>query len=75
MKLVDDLQQHVYPMPLLGAGNDLTLVGRIRTDLSGPNGLALFVVSDNLRKGAASNAVQIAELLIREHADKLSSRA
>jgi aspartate-semialdehyde dehydrogenase len=75
VKVVDDLQEHVYPMPLLGAGNDLTLVGRIRTDLSGPNGLALFVVSDNLRKGAATNAVQIAELLIREHADKLSARA
>jgi aspartate-semialdehyde dehydrogenase len=75
VKVLDDLQQHVYPMPLLGAGNDLTLVGRIRTDLSGPNGLALFVVSDNLRKGAATNAVQIAELLVRDHADKLSARA
>jgi len=75
VKVVDDLKDHVYPMPLLGAGNDDTLVGRIRTDLSAPNGLALFVVSDNLRKGAATNAVQIAELLIRDHADKLSSRA
>ena len=75
VKVVDDLREHVYPMPMLGAGNDDTLVGRIRTDLSAPNGLALFVVSDNLRKGAASNAVQIAELLIREHADKLSSHA
>jgi aspartate-semialdehyde dehydrogenase len=62
-KVIDDLKEHVYPMPLLGAGNDDTLVGRIRTDLSGPNGLALFVVSDNLRKGAATNAVQVAELL------------
>jgi len=60
VKVIDDLKQHVYPMPLLGAGNDDTLVGRIRADLSGPNGLALFVVSDNLRKGAATNAVQIA---------------
>ena len=75
VKLVDELKEHVYPMPLLGAGNDDTLVGRIRTDLSGPNGLALFVVSDNLRKGAATNAVQIAELLARDHADKLSARA
>src|SRR5437660_2636680 len=74
VKVIDDLKQHVYPMPLLGAGNDDTLVGRIRTDLSGPNGLALFVVSDNLRKGAATNAVQIAELLARDHADKLSAR-
>src|SRR3989454_10266824 len=74
VKVIDDLKQHVYPMPLLGAGNDDTLVGRIRADLSGPNGLALFVVSDNLRKGAATNAVQIAELLASEHADKLSAR-
>jgi aspartate-semialdehyde dehydrogenase len=75
LKVVDELSDHVYPMPLLGAGNDDTLVGRIRTDLSAPNGLALFVVSDNLRKGAATNAVQIAELLVRDHADKLSARA
>jgi aspartate-semialdehyde dehydrogenase len=75
VKVVDELSDHVYPMPLLGAGDDDTLVGRIRTDLSAPNGLALFVVSDNLRKGAATNAVQIAELLVREHADKLSARA
>jgi aspartate-semialdehyde dehydrogenase len=75
VKVVDDLQDHVYPMPMLGVGNDLTLVGRIRADLTAPNGLALFVVSDNLRKGAATNAVQIAELLVRDHADKLSARA
>ena len=75
VKVVDDLREHIYPMPLLGAGDDDTLVGRIRADLSGPNGLALFVVSDNLRKGAATNAVQIAELLTREHADKLSASA
>src|SRR5712671_4852881 len=74
VKVVDDLREHIYPMPILGAGDDDTLVGRIRTDLSGPNGLALFVVSDNLRKGAATNAVQIAELLARDHADKLSAR-
>ncbi|HZR09062.1 MAG TPA: aspartate-semialdehyde dehydrogenase [Myxococcales bacterium] len=75
VKVVDDLHEHIYPMPLLGVGDDDTLVGRIRTDLSAPNGLAMFVVSDNLRKGAATNAVQIAELLIRDHADKLSARA
>ncbi|HYS09076.1 MAG TPA: aspartate-semialdehyde dehydrogenase [Myxococcales bacterium] len=75
VKVVDDLREHIYPMPILGAGDDNTLVGRIRTDLSGPNGLALFVVSDNLRKGAATNAVQIAQLLTREHPDKLSARA
>jgi aspartate-semialdehyde dehydrogenase len=75
VKVVDDLQDHVYPMPMLGVGNDLTLVGRIRPDLTAPNGLALFVVSDNLRKGAATNAVQIAELLVRDYADKLSAGA
>ena len=75
VKVVDDLKEHIYPMPLLGVGEDETLVGRIRVDLTAPNGLALFVVSDNLRKGAATNAVQIAELLIREHADNLSGRA
>ena len=75
VKVVDDLRDHIYPMPVLGAGNDDTLVGRIRTDLTAPNGLALFVVSDNLRKGAATNAVQIAQVLVHEHADKLSARA
>jgi aspartate-semialdehyde dehydrogenase len=75
VKVIDDLKEHVYPMPLLGAGDDDTLVGRIRTDLSGPNGLALFVVSDNLRKGAATNAVQIAELLSRDYAASLSKPA
>src|SRR5207237_1534424 len=58
VKVVDDIAQHIYPMPLLGAGDDDTLVGRIRKDLSQERGLALFVVSDNLRKGAATNAVQ-----------------
>ena len=67
VKVIDDLKEHIYPMPILGAGDDDTLVGRIRTDLSGPNTLALFVVSDNLRKGAATNAVQIAELLAKTY--------
>jgi aspartate-semialdehyde dehydrogenase len=75
VKVVDDLKEHIYPMPLLGVGDDTTLVGRIRPDLTAPNGLAIFVVSDNLRKGAATNAVQIAELLIRDYADKLSATA
>ena len=75
VKVVDDLAAHVYPMPLLGAGDDDTLVGRIRKDLSAPNALALFVVSDNLRKGAATNAVQIAQLLARDYADSLSKPA
>jgi len=67
VKVLDDMSQHVYPMPLLGAGNDDTLVGRIRKDLSQDRALSLFIVSDNLRKGAATNAVQIAELLLRDH--------
>jgi aspartate-semialdehyde dehydrogenase len=75
VKVVDDLHEHIYPMPLLGAGNDDTLVGRIRKDLTAPNGLAMFVVSDNLRKGAATNAIQIAELLARDYADSLSRPA
>ena len=75
VKVVDDLKEHIYPMPLLGADDDATLVGRIRADLSGPNTLALFVVSDNLRKGAATNAVQIAELLAKEYPDSLSLRS
>jgi aspartate-semialdehyde dehydrogenase len=54
------------PTPLAAAGDDVTLVGRIRRDDSTPNSLALFCSSDNLRKGAALNAVQIAELLVRQ---------
>ena len=53
------------PTPLLCAGVDPTLVGRIRRDPTVPNGLALFVCGDNLRKGAALNAIQIAEELLR----------
>jgi aspartate-semialdehyde dehydrogenase len=52
-------------MPLDVAGKDEVYVGRIREDESIPNGLNLWVVADNLRKGAATNAVQIAELLVR----------
>jgi aspartate-semialdehyde dehydrogenase len=62
----DDLDAHVYPMPTLCDGKDDVFVGRIRKDISSPNGLAFWCVSDNLRKGAATNAVQIAELLIRK---------
>ena len=60
-------------MPLLGAGDDDTLVGRIRKDLSEENSLAFFVVSDNLRKGAATNAVQIAERLLKDHDGALAA--
>lgn len=54
------------PSPLRAEGRDEVYVGRIRRDTTHPNGLAMFVVADNLRKGAATNAVQIAELLIRD---------
>src|SRR5207244_5004202 len=75
VKVLDDLKEHIYPMPLLGAGDDDTLVGRIRVDLTAPNGLALFVVSDTLRKRAATNAVQIAQLLIQQHASSVGASA
>jgi len=65
VKVVDDLFRSVYPLPLSAAGTDHTFVGRIREDESIKNGLNLWVVSDNIRKGAALNAIQIAEELIR----------
>lgn len=67
VKLVDDPAKREYPMPIDAAGKDLTLVGRIREDESIDRGINLWVVSDNLRKGAALNAVQIAEILIRDY--------
>jgi len=63
IEVMDDLENKVYPMPVNGDRRDEVFVGRIREDLSCPNGLAFWCVSDNLRKGAATNAVQIAELL------------
>jgi aspartate-semialdehyde dehydrogenase len=62
--VVDDLAAGEYPMPLDCSGKDDVFIGRIRQDLSSENGLAFWCVSDNLRKGAATNAVQIAELLV-----------
>lgn len=64
LRVVDDLASGSYPMPKDCDGDDDTFIGRIREDLSCENGLAFWCVSDNLRKGAATNAVQIAELLI-----------
>jgi aspartate-semialdehyde dehydrogenase len=64
VQVVDDPQNKVYPMPINADGKDATFVGRVREDESIANGLNLWVVSDNLRKGAALNAVQIAEKLI-----------
>jgi aspartate-semialdehyde dehydrogenase len=66
--LIDDLSQAQYPMPLECSDKDPVFVGRIREDLSSPNGLTFWCVSDNLRKGAATNAVQIAELLAQNGA-------
>ncbi len=59
--VVDDPESSVYPMPIDAEGEDDVFVGRIRRDVSHPNGIAMWVVSDNLRKGAALNALQIAE--------------
>lgn len=61
--VMDDLDNKIYPMPINCDRRDEVFVGRIREDLSSPNGLAFWCVSDNLRKGAATNAVQIAELM------------
>ena len=61
----DDPGRNIYPVPVDAAGKDEVFVGRIREDESIPNGLNLWIVADNLRKGAATNAVQIAEILIR----------
>ena len=63
--VIDDITKNEYPLPLNAAGKDDTFVGRIREDESIANGLNLWVVSDNLRKGAALNAIQIAEELIK----------
>ncbi len=64
VKVVDEPSVSGYPMPIQAAGSDDTFVGRIRRDPSVENGLAMWVVADNIRKGAASNAVQIAETLL-----------
>ena len=67
VKVVDDPSRNVYPLTALAAGEDDTLVGRIREDESIENGLNLWVVSDNILKGAALNAVQIAEILVSRY--------
>jgi len=68
--VVDDLSNKQYPTPMSCDGRDEVFIGRIREDLSSPNGIAFWCVSDNLRKGAATNAVQIAELLVRSAVTK-----
>jgi aspartate-semialdehyde dehydrogenase len=64
--VIDNPSKKEYPMPLHLAGRDEVFVGRIRKDISNPNGLAFWTVSDQIKKGAALNAVQIAEYLVKE---------
>lgn len=66
VKVIDDPRSHGYPHAVMATGKDEVFVGRIRQDASHPNGLAMWIVSDNLRKGAALNAVQIAEVMVRD---------
>ena len=66
VKVMDDINNNLYPMPIEAANNDEVYVGRIRRDHSVENGLNLWIVSDNLRKGAATNTIQIAETLIEK---------
>ncbi|VAX41555.1 Aspartate-semialdehyde dehydrogenase [hydrothermal vent metagenome] len=63
--VIDDIANGEYPLPSICTGRDEVFIGRIRKDISHPNGLSFWCVSDNLRKGAATNAVQIAELLAK----------
>jgi aspartate-semialdehyde dehydrogenase len=65
--VVDDPRRNKYPLAIDAAGKDDTFVGRIREDESIENGINMWIVSDNLRKGAALNAVQIAELLVKDY--------
>ena len=65
--LQDNLAEKIYPMPLFVAGKDDVYVGRVRADLTNPNGISFWCVSDQIKKGAALNAVQIAEYLIKEN--------
>jgi aspartate-semialdehyde dehydrogenase len=65
--LIDNPENNEYPLAINAAGNDPVYVGRIREDFSIPNGINMWVVADNVRKGAALNAVQIAEVLIKNY--------
>ncbi len=67
IKVMDDPTKTIYPLATDGAGQDLTLVGRIRNDESITNGINMWIVADNIRKGAATNAVQIARVLADEY--------
>jgi len=74
LRVIDDTAAGKYPQPLVCSGSDDTFIGRIRRDLSHPNSLNFWCVSDNLRKGAATNAVQIAELLAKHRPAKAGAR-
>jgi aspartate-semialdehyde dehydrogenase len=73
VRVLDDPSVSLYPQPWLAAGSDDVYIGRIRTDISQPNSLVMWVVSDNLRKGAALNAVQIAEEAVKRDWIKVQS--
>lgn len=72
--VMDDTANGIYPTPAVCSGRDEVFIGRIRRDLSHPHGLNFWCVSDNLRKGAATNAVQIAELLATRWHEKVAAR-
>lgn len=63
VKVLDNPQKNLYPMPIIAQGKDTVFVGRIRRDFSAPHSLNLWIVADNLRKGAATNTIQIAKVL------------
>ncbi len=67
IKVLDDPGVSLYPQPWAAAGSDEVYVGRIRQDASNPRGLTMWIVSDNLRKGAALNTIQIAEEMINRN--------
>jgi aspartate-semialdehyde dehydrogenase len=67
IRVVDNPREKRYPLAIEAAGGNETLVGRIREDDTIPNGINLWIVSDNIRKGAALNAIQIAEILIKNY--------
>jgi len=64
--LQDNIQNNIYPMPIMAEGQDAVFVGRLRKDLSQKNTLNMWIVADNLRKGAATNTIQIAKLLMQK---------
>ena len=67
VEVQDNLDTFTYPMPLYAQGKDAVFVGRIRRDESQPNSLNMWIVADNLRKGAATNTIQIAEYLVKNN--------